>query len=424
MKLPSTRPRRRRYVALLAATIASGALAAPADAAFPGANGKIAYTARDGVSYNIWTMNADGSGRTYLAASTEDEREPAFSPDGSRIAYMRQSDIWVMNADGTGQTNLTQSATGQYESDPAWSPDGSKIAFRSFRDGDADVWIMNADGSGETNLTRRPGHDESPAWSPDGAKIAFRSYRDGNNEIYVMNADGSGQTNLTRHPTDDAAPDWSPDGTKIAFVNSYNEIFVMNADGSGMTNLTRQNAQDGDPAWSPDGTKIAFTSYRNDNAEVYVMNPDGSGQTNVTNQVDQEFEPSWQPLPAADLALGMVASPEVARAQKPLTYTLTVRNDGPSNATGVVVTDELPANAQFLSASASSGTCQTPPAGATGTVTCDLGFLALGPGAGATVVVKVLVPRKSSVVNTARVTSGTPDPQTGNNAATITTPVK
>ena len=202
-------------LAVAALAVATGALAlslgaaAPADGAFSGSNGKIAYASYDSTSYDIWLMNADGSSRTSLTSSTDHEDSPAFSPDGSKIAYVRGEltdldDVWIMNADGTGQTNLTPSP-GQ-DGAPVWSPDGNKIAFASARDGDWEIYVMNADGSGQRNLTRHPGNDTEPSWSPDSSEIAFESSRDGNSEVFAMNADGSDQTNLTRSPGRDLDP--------------------------------------------------------------------------------------------------------------------------------------------------------------------------------------------------------------------------
>ena len=135
---------------------------------------------------------------------------------------------------------------------PAWSPDGTKIAFTSLRDGNDEVYVMNADGSGQTNLTSNAAQDWLPGWSPDGTKITFASYRDGNYEIYVMNADGTGLVNRTSNAANDYYSAWSPDGAKIAFNSDRDgeyEISVMNADGSGQTNLTNNAAGDYDPDW-------------------------------------------------------------------------------------------------------------------------------------------------------------------------------
>ena len=156
-------------------------------------------------------VRTDGSGSrwlSYIPLTTA-----VWSPDGTRIAVAgypwlyggaqprpccmpSHTDIFVMNADGSGIRKLTHNALGNAE--PAWSPDGRKIAFgsRSTRNGNRDIYVMNADGSGKRNLTRNPAQDYHPSWSPDGRRIAFVSDRDGRLEAHVMNADGSGQRSL------------------------------------------------------------------------------------------------------------------------------------------------------------------------------------------------------------------------------------
>jgi hypothetical protein len=139
------------------------------------------------------------------------------------------------------RTNLTNNLTSDLT--PAWSPDGSQIAFSSLRTDwpNYEIYVMNADGTGQTRLTHNFAWDSSPAWSPDGLQIAFESSRDsaqgtGREEIYVMNADGTGQTNLTNNPLSaERYPTWSPDGSQIAFASNrdgYFEIYVMDADGN------------------------------------------------------------------------------------------------------------------------------------------------------------------------------------------------
>ncbi len=141
------------------------------------------------------------------------------------------------------------------ERSPAWSPDGTLIAFVAERDGNAEIYVLAGDGT-ETRLTTDPGADVSPAWSPDGSRLAFASDRDGNWEIYAMAADGSGLQRLTDDPAADFDPAWSPDGGQIAFTSERDgnrEIYAMAPDGSGLRRLTDDPAEDVTPDWAPDG---------------------------------------------------------------------------------------------------------------------------------------------------------------------------
>src|SRR5215217_8269088 len=109
-------------------------------AAFPGENGKIAFSSlRDG-NYEIYVMNADGSEPTMLVDTQTNERHPSWSPDGTQIAYENQGRIFVMNADGTGQRQISRNPFG--DDNPDWSPDGTKIAFSRGQE----IGVMNADG--------------------------------------------------------------------------------------------------------------------------------------------------------------------------------------------------------------------------------------------------------------------------------------
>ena len=314
-----------RILALLGlALIASAPVwrAEPADAAFPGTNGLIAFvsdrTTGAGVNnptgdLEIFTIDPTDSRHalTQLTDNTSNDYQPAFSPDGQRIAFRSvrdgNSEIYVMDADGQNQVRLTNNAV--YDAQPTFSPDGTKIAFVSDRDGNnLDVYKMSSsDGSDQVRLTKKSAADDgSPAWSPDGAKIAFVSNRSGNNEIYVMKARPEGKKNrprnLSRHSSaEDLAPDWSPDGKQLAFysnrgIGSDYEVYKMNADGSNQTQLTENQVSDSVPAFSPDGTKIAFVSDRDGDNEVYTMDADGSNQTNISNDPGIDHQPDWQPL--------------------------------------------------------------------------------------------------------------------------------
>lgn len=272
-------------------------------------------------AYNIWVMNADGSGAMPLTRYTNNSGsgllDLTWSPDGRKIAFdsdraldgsdaantNQARNIWVVNTDGTGVIPLSRfTANTAGASSPVWSRDGSRIAFTSggALDGsDAsfttfNTWVMNADGSGATPLTRfATAFSLQPVFSPDGAKLAFLSNRalDGRdvftsaNNIWVAKADGSGAIPLTKYTAVGAGATqsltvWSPDGQKLAFsssaaldgsdavnTNSTNNVWVANADGSGATPLTRLTysgiAAGAFPyGWSPDGTNLVFASDR------------------------------------------------------------------------------------------------------------------------------------------------------------------
>jgi dipeptidyl aminopeptidase/acylaminoacyl peptidase len=115
-----------------------------------------------------------------------------------------------MNPDGSNPTNLSNNPGNDF--DPAWSPDGTKIAFTRFNsDGTRKIYVMNADGSNQTDLSTT-GHSDAAAWSPDGTRIAFSSDRDTNGiaEIYTMNPDGSNPTNISNSSEGEFFPDWQP----------------------------------------------------------------------------------------------------------------------------------------------------------------------------------------------------------------------
>jgi Tol biopolymer transport system component len=312
-----------RSVSLVAMAIALLTLAGPADAAFPGQNGKIAITNRGAVFSETYiaTLNPDGSGLTRLT-STGKDLLPSWSPDGQKIVFTSTRDgnaeIYTMNADGSGQTRITNDPAGDGES--VWSPDGTKIAFVSTRDGNRKIYTMGADGSSQTRITNNPASEAEPVWSPDGTKIAFVSNRHCpppnefvlcRSEIYTMSVDGSGVTRVTEAPCfvdGNSGPDWSPDAQKIVFWRSVEtscsteaefngfQLLVINADGTEQKELTsRCCAIDWQPAWSPDGQQIVFKSDRSSSLNaIWAMNADGTGLRLLDNGIDAS--PDWQPL--------------------------------------------------------------------------------------------------------------------------------
>jgi Tol biopolymer transport system component len=249
---------------------------------------------------HVAVMAPDGTGKRLLSnRPLAFDAAPAWSPDGSRIAFESLSDgrrsIWVMDATGERLRRLTD-ARGA-DSSPAWSPDGHLIAFMSDRDGDLEVYVTTADGSDVRRLTTQPGVDGYPTWSPDGGRIAFVSDRDGAPRVWTMAADGSGPVRFLDEPAVPHRPSFSPDGRRLAFTADRDgnpEIYVVNIDGTGLTRLTETARADGEAAFSPDGTRIAFASDRDGTPAVYVMAADGTGVRKLTTG-PPAFTPAWSP---------------------------------------------------------------------------------------------------------------------------------
>jgi Tol biopolymer transport system component len=297
-------------VALLAASLAVAVACAalflvasvrPAEAAFPGKNGRIALCHSNGST--IVSVRPDGSAyRTEVPAGNEYTCDPAYSPDGTKLAFTSDQadgnyDIYVKDLASGQLTRLTNDEEWLPDRRPSWSPDGKQIVF----DDQNDLWVMDADGSDRKRLTDTPDVSEwQAAWSPDGSRIAFHSEGD----IWVMDADGSDPRNLTRTPNlQDGYASWSPNGRKIAWgkqsrADTPGDVWKMNADGSRKVRLTSFAGPDGAPAWSPDGRKIAFIRDSQGDTDVWKMNAsDGSNKTNITNNDFDETDPDWQPKP-------------------------------------------------------------------------------------------------------------------------------
>ncbi len=321
---------------LLAIGLAVVATLEPARAAFPGQNGKIAFTSRDGGTNEIYTISSTGANLRRLTHNAKSDKTPSWSADGKKIVWESNDNLYTMRADGSNQRKIPNTAHsnfeigryGSYGGNPAFSPSGRKIVF----DKNQDIYTINADGTKLTRITNARAGDPNevkptfvhPVWSPGGNKIAFSWLwppTEGVREIHVMalsdlaNKQFLGpESRVTPAGIGVYRPDWSPDGAQLTYecsedpcdqsggTHSLNpEIYKVNADGSSNTRLTTDPADDSYPAFAPSGSKIVFSSNRpsprdgSTDYELYIMDADGTDVRQLTNNSALDILPDWQP---------------------------------------------------------------------------------------------------------------------------------
>jgi Tol biopolymer transport system component len=340
----------RPAAATLVALVAIASVASPAAATYAGVNGRITFMRDDGDgNMQVWTANPDLSRQVQVTATGGGF--PAWSPDGTRIAFQRNTDpdptddleiqdIFTMRADGTDVRQVTPSIGDSEKA--AWSPNGRWLVFSSDAgnpDGQG-IYLIPSDGSGPMRmLTPKPDGTffaELPRFSPDGSQVVFTAYRGANfvlnprqeklagfdSALFVVRIDGTDVRQLTPWGIGAGDADWSPDGRRIVFagqpphLGNVGDVMVMDADGRHLQDLTNDHGATGfsrsdqspwyeesfNAVWSPDGTKILFVhaSYRPETAfalGLQSMNPDGSGRAWISGGQGFEHQPDWGTAP-------------------------------------------------------------------------------------------------------------------------------
>lgn len=254
---------------------------------------RVAFIRDEGLGqYKLCLIGIDGSGLRCLTTSITPLGEPSWSPDGSRLAFIQGYDqtvngfagingcspeICVIDIASGKETNLTQGVGG---TDPAWSPDGTRIAFSSLRDGNYEIYTMGLKGDQIQRLTYTEWAEAEPSWSPDGRQIAYVSHLipysnldcgfmptgglggggtvEMTSSVYLMNVDGANQTSLPG-TTGTTELSWSPSGAWLALalnLNGDSQIYVTDVWGRNLIQLTSDPMPKSSPSWARSQTTV------------------------------------------------------------------------------------------------------------------------------------------------------------------------
>lgn len=263
----------------------------------------LAFASNRAGTFDLWMARADGSCGRQLTSGVATELAPSFGK-GGRIAYSSnrsgETGVWIHEV-ATGQDWAVAAGTLASTTSPAFSPDGTRIAFEGLRTLGAasDIFVVPSGGGDPVQLTTSAANDSGPVFAPDGATIYFVSARDGYYDVYAVPAAGGPDVRVTNRSGILGRPAISPDGKALYYARSgaggYEVVRRTLATGV-VQAVTSQS--DTEPSLSPDGDRLAVRSLRSGFANVFVVSArDGSAAVQITADEASAGAPSFAPAP-------------------------------------------------------------------------------------------------------------------------------